>query len=137
MKSYPLITAIALLLAWVGGLGTHALISIKLYRNASAGDTQLIAFWILPFLLIAWAVFILLPKKLIIGIYNRSTPAGFICFTTLYALLSFTLLIGWLFLIDWVFLIVFADAAAIGLVFGFVFCQCWKRAKWEHSPFDL
>jgi hypothetical protein len=121
MKRYTRLTLLALGMSWAAGLGGHALLSIPLYGSAKGGDTQLIAFWSAPFMLLAWGLFIRLPEKWIINVYRGSSLWGFVLFTTGYALLAFTLLIGWLFLQSRSFWIVFVDTALIGAVFGLSF----------------
>lgn len=122
MRNYTYLTLMALLISWVAGLGTHALLSIPLYGSIKGGDTQMIAIWSPLFMLIAWGLFILLPEKQLLKVYRKSAIWGFAAFTTAYALLCFTLLIGWIFLENGSFLIVYADAGVIGFAFGLSFC---------------
>ncbi|EMR02616.1 hypothetical protein [Cesiribacter andamanensis] len=121
MKSYTYLTLAAMLISWAAGLGGHALLSIPLYGSVAGGDTQMVAFWSAPFMLLAWGLFILLPEKWILKVYRKRSRWGFVLFTTGYALLTFTLLIGWIFLQSGNFWIVYADAAVIGGVFGLAF----------------
>jgi hypothetical protein len=133
MNGYTYLTLQALGISWVAGLVGHALLSIPLYGSPKGGDTQLIAFWSAFFMLLAWGLFFRLPEKWIINVYRKSSLWGFTLFTTAYALLSFTLLIGWLFLESGNFLIVFADAALIGGVFGLSFCLLvrWREKRYR------
>lgn len=95
--------------------------SIREYGSVEDGDTDIIAFWSLIFILLAYGLFIQIPKKWVVRAVDKYNFLVFILISTVYALTAFTLLIGWLFLIGNTFLGVFLDAATVGMIFGITF----------------
>jgi hypothetical protein len=112
----------AVAFGWMALIVSHASFSRLYYGDVASGDLDVVAFWATLFLLIYNALFIQLPSKWITRISHRLSFPQFVLASTLYALVGFTILIGWAF-ISSDFLVVFFDAAVFGLVQGAV---CYK-----------
>ncbi len=137
MKNFKKISFFALVLGWIGQIITHIVWSNLRYDSASGGDTGVVIFWSSFFLLIYYGLFILIPSKRIaklsenIGILNFSLLSG------VYALIGFTILIGWGFLMSNNFLGVFIDALVYGLIFGLTFHLIWNKKRNEIKQLHL
>lgn len=131
MKPFQKISFLALSLGWIGQIINHIIWSNLIYGNASSGDTGVVLFWSSFFLLIFYGLFILLPQKWIVQLANKIEIVPFTLLSGAYALLGFTVLIGWGFLMSGYFYIVFLDAFVCGLIFGLTFHYIWNKRRNE------
>ena len=131
MKHFKKISFLALVLGWIGQIITHIIWSNLRYDNASGGDTGVVIFWSSFFLLIYYGLFILLPRKRIAKLAENIEILNYTLLSGIYALIGFTILIGWGFLISSNFLGVFIDAFACGLIFGLTFHYLWNKKRTE------
>src|SRR5690606_4819092 len=89
------------------------------------------------FLLIYYGLFILIPSKRIVNLSEKIGVLNFTLLSGLYAIIGFTILIGWGFLISNNFLGVFLDAFICGLIFGLTFHLIWNRNRNELKQIHL
>ena len=135
MKSYTLATTLALIVGWVAALLFHSLFSILIFGGLKGGDFTVVAFWSFLFLMLANGLFIQVPERFIGRLCRRISRLKFILISIFYALVCFTLLIGWLW-IQAIYndgnrtfgIVVYAEAVIIGLGFGICFPRLWKYA---------
>ncbi len=125
-KNYLVTSLLAMLIAWLAMLATHALWSIYKYGSIQGGDTAIIAFWSLLFSLLFYYFFIVLPRKYVKIQGTKRTLLAFSLGSAIYALAGFIVLIGWLFFTT-DFYGVFLDAFVGGLFFGLSFWILWNR----------
>lgn len=131
MKHYKKTSFFALSLGWIGQIISHIIWSNLKYGNASGGDIGVIIFWSSFFLLIFYGIFILLPGKWIVQLAEKIGISLFTLLSGVYALLGFTVLIGWGFLMSGNFNGVFLDALVCGLIFGLTFHLIWNKKRKE------
>ncbi|OMP32855.1 hypothetical protein BKM32_00670 [Mangrovimonas sp. DI 80] len=124
-------------MGWIGQIITHIIWSNLRYGNASSGDTGVVIFWSSFFLLIYYSLFILLPGKRIIKLSENNGILIFTILSGVYALIGFTILIGWVFLISNNFLGVFIDASICGVIFGLTFHLIWNKKRNELKQIHL
>lgn len=137
MMNYIQKTLIAHLFGFLALILTHILWSISAYGSASGGDTGLIIFWAALFLVIFYVIFVLLPKKTIEKLVQKSNLFLFSFGFAIYSLIGFIILIGWIFLSS-TFNGVFLDAFFYGLTFGIVFHKITNQNKsFEGKDFIL
>ena len=128
MKNYIQKTLIAHLFGFLALILTHIFWSVNTYGNASSRDTGIIIFWAGIFLILFYLVFVIIPKKILEKIVQKTNIYLFSLGFAFYALLAFILLIGWIFLHS-TFNGVFLDAFFYGLTFGFVFYKLENQHK--------
>ena len=137
MKHFKKISFLALTLGWIGQIISHIIWSNLEYGSASGGDIGVVISWSSFFLLIFYAFFILLPRKQITNLSERIGILKFTLLSGLYALIGFTILIGWLFLTSGNFLGVYIDAFICGLIFGLTFHWIWNKKREELKQLHL
>jgi len=137
VKNYKKISFLSLTLGWIGLIITHIIWSKIRYENASAGDTGVIIFWSSFFLLVFYGLFIILPRKRIAKLAENIGIVQFTLLFGVYALIGFTILIGWGFLMSNNFLEVFIDAFVCGLIFGLTFHYIWNKKRNELKQIHL
>ncbi len=137
MKNFKKTSFLSLTLGWIGLIITHVIWSNLRYENASGGDTGVILFWDSFFLLIFYGLFILIPQKRIVKLTEKLTLTSFTLLSGIYAILGFTILIGWGFLMSGNFDGVFLDAFVCGLIFGLSFHLIWNKKRNELKQIHL
>ena len=137
MKNFKKTSFLSLTLGWIGLIITHIIWSNLRYENASGGDTGVVLFWASFFLLIFYGLFILIPQKRIVKLTEKLTLTSFTLLSGIYALIGFTILIGWGFLMSDNFYGVFLDAFVYGLIFGLTFHLIWNKKRNELKQIHL
>jgi hypothetical protein len=135
MKRYALASTLALIIGWIAAILFHSIFSISVYGSLRGGDLGIIIVWSFIFMMLSNGFFVQLPHSTISHFCRRSSRRKFLLASVLYALTCFTILIGWLW-IQAIYndanrafgLAVYAEAAIIGLGFGFFFPRFWKFA---------
>ena len=137
MKNFKKTSFLSLTFGWIGLIITHIIWSNLIYENASVGDTGVVLFWASFFLLIYYGLFILIPQKRIVKLTEKLTLTSFTLLSGIYALIGFTILIGWGFLMSDNFYGVFLDAFVCGLIFGLTFHLIWNKKRNELKQIHL
>lgn len=137
MKNFKKTSFLSLTLGWIGLIITHIIRSNLRYDNASSGDIGVVLFWASFFLLIFYGLFILIPQKKIVKLTEKLNLSLFTFLSGIYALIGFTILIGWGFLIAEHFYEVFLDAFVCGLIFGLTFHLIWNKKRNELKQIHL
>ncbi|PQJ16662.1 hypothetical protein [Aureicoccus marinus] len=137
MKNFKKISFFALVLGWIGQIITHIILSNLVANNAAGGETGMVIYWSSFFILIYYGLFILIPSKRIAGLSENIGILGFTLLSAIYAVIGFTILIGWLFLVSWIWFEVFLDAFICGLIFGLTFHLLWNKKRNELRQIHL
>ncbi|WP_169515157.1 hypothetical protein [Hymenobacter norwichensis] len=127
MKSYTLASTLALLVGWGVAMLFHSFFSLATGGNLKSADTIVVAFWSFLFTMLANGLFIQCPEKYISRYCRSHSRITFLFFSIAYAVIAFTIIIGWLFL-STDFWVVYIDAALIGLGYGICFPRFWKHS---------
>lgn len=96
--------------------------------DGRADDLGVIIFWSAIFVTIAWLIFILLPLRWLNHSSKIFSYPIFPIFTGIYAVIVFTILIGWLFLKS-DFKVVFWIAFLIGVLFGSIYLALIRSSR--------
>ena len=121
MKNYLSKSFLSLVIGYIFLAITHIVWSIIEYGDAESGDIGVVLFWSCFFLIIYYLLFLILPRKLILKLKSRISGSLFILLSGIYAIIGFTILIGWAFLMSGNFLGVFLDAFVFGITYGICF----------------